>query len=427
MGERTAVRGSRPSRRYQYLLGDTPRERARLAFQAKLWDPISCQLFDRIGVGHGWKVLEVGPGQGSLHLELRRRVEAPVDVVERSPVFTTRLARLCRRDGLGADRVWQMDLIDAPLPRAEYDLIFLRWVFLFLPDPGAHVKKLVRALKPGGILAIQDYHRETLSMVPRPEEWTRFILADLAFFASQGGYASIAGYLPEMYRRAGLRVDDITVTVKTGHPGSAVWRWLSTYFLGVLDRYAKFPPFTRVDAKRLRKHWLAASREQTSLLIAPALLDVVGRKAGKLAMAVMIVIAAGSPMIAQGALPSGVVRVLFGAADRVRNSAGTETCRIAKPLSPPVTFERGVTEISYAVELEPKIVKAAAAQLTAPPGQGALTAIACNVFTLVPGGFSQTQLGHTVSRADKKPLASGAYKLRITVDGQTADVRFTVK
>jgi hypothetical protein len=49
------------------------------------------------------------------------------------------------------------------------------------------------------------------------------------------------------------------------------------------------------------------------------------------------------------------------------------------------------------------------------------------VFTLVPGGFSQTQLGNTVSRADKKPLASGSYKVRITVDGQNVEVPFTVK
>jgi SAM-dependent methyltransferase len=266
------------SRRYTYLLGDTPRERARLAFQAKLWDPVSHALFDRIGVRRGWKVLEVGPGQGSLHLELRKRVKGPVDVVERSPVFARRLARLCRRDGFGPDRMWQVDLIDTPLPRATYDLIFIRWVFLFLPNPEAHVKKLARALKPGGILAIQDYHRETLAMVPRPEEWTRFVLADLAFFASQGGHASIGGYLPEMYRRAGLTVEDVGLTAKSGRPGSAVWTWLSTYFLGVLDRYTNFAPFTKRDAARLRRQWLAASRQKTSLLIGPALLDIVGRK-----------------------------------------------------------------------------------------------------------------------------------------------------
>jgi SAM-dependent methyltransferase len=270
----------RRSRRYEYLLGDTPKERARLAFQARLWDPVSHQLFDRIGVRRGWRVLEVGPGQGSLHLELRRRVRGPIDAVERSPVFAERLKRRCRRDGLGEGHVWQTDLLDASLPRDAYDLIFVRWVFLFLPNPQAHVTKLARALKPGGILAIQDYHRETLGMVPRPEEWTRFVLADLAFFASQGGYASIGGFLPQMYRRAGLRVDDIFLTVKSGHPGSAVWKWLTAYFLGVLDRYAKFRPFSAHDARRLRRHWLAASRDRTSLLIGPALLDVIGTKKG---------------------------------------------------------------------------------------------------------------------------------------------------
>lgn len=81
-----------------------------------------------------------------------------------------------------------------------------------------------------------------------------------------------------MYRRAGLTLDDIVVTVKTGHPGSATWRWLSTYFLGILDRYAAFPPFTRRDAVRLRRAWIAAACEKTSLLVGPALLDVVGRK-----------------------------------------------------------------------------------------------------------------------------------------------------
>ena len=148
-----------------------------------------------------------------------------------------------------------------------------------------------------------------------------------------------------MYRRAGLKVEDINVTVKSGRPGSAVWTWLSTYFLGVMERYAKLPPFTTADGRRLRRHWLAASRDKTSLLIAPALLDVVGRKTGKLVVAVALLLA-GSPISGQMALPPGVVRVSFGVADRVRDSAGTETCRIPKPLATPPVFERGVTEIT---------------------------------------------------------------------------------
>ena len=63
-----------------------------------------------------------------------------------------------------------------------------------------------------------------------------------------------------------------------GRPKSPVWNWLTTYFMGVMDRYAEFPPFDRAQAAHLRRYWLTASGSATSRLIAPALLDVVGQK-----------------------------------------------------------------------------------------------------------------------------------------------------
>ena len=83
-----------------------------------------------------------------------------MDVVEPSRVFAERIAALARRDGLGAGRVWGSTLADAALPRGAYDLIFARWVFLFMPDPAERIAQLAAALRPGGVLAIEDYERE---------------------------------------------------------------------------------------------------------------------------------------------------------------------------------------------------------------------------------------------------------------------------
>ncbi len=265
-------------KRYSYLLGDARREAARLRKQAQLWDPVSLALFDRIGIKKGWRILEIGPGQGSLHVELRRRAGRAVDAVERSPVFAVALDRRCRRDGLGPGTIWQTDLISAPLPEASYDLIFTRWVFLFLPNPQAHIRKLVRALRPGGRLAIQDYHRETMALVPRSPDWEAFLEADRLFFASEGGDVSVGGWLPDLCRKSGLELESTEVTIKSGHPGSPVWKWLSTYFLDIMPRYTAFPPFGSAAARRLVRHWRAAARQPTSILVGPALLDVVGRK-----------------------------------------------------------------------------------------------------------------------------------------------------
>lgn len=267
--------------RYRYLLGDSRGEAARLRFQAKLWDPVSHALFDRLGVRPGWKVLEIGPGQGSLHMELRRRVKGPIDAVERSTPFADRLRKLCARDGRGKGAIWEMDLIDAPLPEGKYDLIFARWVFLFLPEPEKHLRKLARALKPGGRIAIQDYHRESMALYPRPRDWAALMAADQAFFKTQGGDASIGGRLPALYKRAGLIPESAKAEMKTGLPGSDVWIWASWYFLDVMPRLGRLKPFTPAAARRTSAAWRAAARRPESLFVAPSVIDAVARKPRK--------------------------------------------------------------------------------------------------------------------------------------------------
>jgi hypothetical protein len=127
---------------------------------------------------------------------------------------------------------------------------------------------------------------------------------------------------------------------------------------------------------------------------------------------------------APASLPAGVRSVSFGQAQRY-SGPGKEMCAIVRPLPSPAVFERGATEISYAVELEPRVVKSASARVIAPAGQE-LRAVPCNVFMPIKGGFTQTQLGNTLSRADKAPLRSGQYILRITVDGQTIQIPFEI-
>ena len=263
---------------FNYLLGDSRQESARLSRQSQLWDPVTFALFDRLKLKKGMRVLEIGPGRGSIYFELRKRVRGSIDAVERSPVFARSLAELSKKDSFGEGQVWISDLIDSKLPRNHYDLIFTRWVFLFLPNPQAHLKKLLHSLKPGGRLVIQDYHRETLGMVPTPRHWQEFLAADQAFFKSQGGNASVGNLIPDLLRELGVDQVQVEVHIKTGHPGSATWNWLTDYFMMVLDRYSKFKPFSKSKAQALRQDWKAYSQEPSSVLIAPTLVDIVATK-----------------------------------------------------------------------------------------------------------------------------------------------------
>jgi SAM-dependent methyltransferase len=265
-------------RQPKYLLGDSRRESARLRAQARLWDPVSHALFDRLGVSRGWKILEIGPGQGSLHRELRRRAKGPIDAVERSPVFARRLRTLSAGDGYPPGRLWCSELSVVDLTPSYYDLIFARWVFLFLPDPAAHLKQLVRALKPGGRIALQEYHRETFAIVPLPDRWQTFLAAERHVYGAAGGDVTIGGRLPHLFDDVGLDVVEVVPTVMTGGPDTAVWAWVSDYYVPILSRYTQYKPFNQAAAARLRRQWLSAARQPSSMMIAPAVLDVVGRR-----------------------------------------------------------------------------------------------------------------------------------------------------
>ena len=125
-----------------------------------------------------------------------------------------------------------------------------------------------------------------------------------------------------------------------------------------------------------------------------------------LSLTILIALGMATPSQQAGVrLPAGVKSVSFGQAQRY-SGIGKEMCAIVRPLPSPAVFERGVTEISYAVELEPRVVKSASARVVAPAAQE-LSAAGCNLFTPVKGGFSQTQLGNTLVARRQGTVAPG--------------------
>ncbi|MEM6751189.1 MAG: methyltransferase domain-containing protein [Planctomycetota bacterium] len=139
----------------QYILThDTEHEAERLDRMARLFDPQMHVAFDRIGVGPGWKCLEVAAGAGRIGQWLTDRVGREGHVVV-SDIDTSLFA-----GSAGANlEVKQIDLRRDEIGE-DYDLICGRAFLHHLPECHDTLERLAAALKPGGWLVIvePDFH-----------------------------------------------------------------------------------------------------------------------------------------------------------------------------------------------------------------------------------------------------------------------------
>jgi SAM-dependent methyltransferase len=119
-------------------------------FLAAAYDPMTTERLAQTGVGPGWRCLEVGAGGGSVARWLARRV-APTGRVTATDIKPERIPAT---EGL---EVLRHDIVRDPLPEGAFDLIHSRLVLLHLPERIAVLDRLVRALKPGGVLQLDEF------------------------------------------------------------------------------------------------------------------------------------------------------------------------------------------------------------------------------------------------------------------------------
>src|SRR5437899_2000281 len=100
----------------------------RLRLAEAVFDPVTTSRLTFLGVGPGWRCLEVGAGAGSIAVWLARRV-APSGQVTASDIDTRFLDRLEPQPGL---EVLRHDITGVGLPPATFDLVHARLVLQHL-------------------------------------------------------------------------------------------------------------------------------------------------------------------------------------------------------------------------------------------------------------------------------------------------------
>jgi SAM-dependent methyltransferase len=132
-------------------------ERQRLIAQSTLVAPLTNRLFKSAGIGSGLHVLDIGSGSGDVAFLAARLVgpEGSVVAVDRDPAQVAFAERRARASGLSNVRFVIGDFRAIELSRAV-DAIVGRLVLMYVADPLDALRRAVRNLKSGGVVALQE-------------------------------------------------------------------------------------------------------------------------------------------------------------------------------------------------------------------------------------------------------------------------------
>src|SRR2546421_9600 len=121
------------------------KERERLAAIEAMGDPFTIECLEKIGVGEGWRCLEIGAGGGSIAEWLCGRVGPSGKVVATD--LQTKLLEAIETSNL---EVRKHDITKGDLEQETFDLVSARKVLEHLPQPTQALSRFAAAVRPGG-------------------------------------------------------------------------------------------------------------------------------------------------------------------------------------------------------------------------------------------------------------------------------------
>ncbi|WP_327182441.1 methyltransferase [Streptomyces sp. NBC_01334] len=207
-----------------YLLDNRqPEAGERFDAFAALFDATTLRHFEAFGVGPGWRCWEAGAGGTSVVSWLAKKV-GPTGKVLATDIDTSRLTSVARPPV----EVRVHDLGTEEPPMEGFDLVHARLVLVHVPDRERALRSMVKALRPGGRLLIEDAdpalqpllcpdeHGPEQQLANRLRHGFRKLLAD------RGADLSYGRKLPRLLREAGLRRVEADAYFPVTSPACAV-------------------------------------------------------------------------------------------------------------------------------------------------------------------------------------------------------------
>ena len=139
----------------QYILSSGRTGHDRLRMLCEIHDPHTRDLLERVGLLSSHRYVEFGCGLGFVARWAATRVSW-VTAIDLSEEHLKEARRLAELESLTNIEFLQRDVYDHGLPPQAFDLSYSRWVLMHLKQPIDAMRKILEALKPGGIMVCEE-------------------------------------------------------------------------------------------------------------------------------------------------------------------------------------------------------------------------------------------------------------------------------
>jgi SAM-dependent methyltransferase len=225
-----------------YALGHSDRELERLSAQSRMLEPFTRQLLQEAGLAPDTRVLDVGSGHGDVALLVRRLTGDAGEVIG---VDTSAGAVAAATDRVGRLGITNVRFIEGNAAEMvfdrPFDAVVGRLVLMYSPDPLATLRKLIRHVRPGGLIVLQEFDvHGCFSFPPLPlyDTCVRWLVAT---FERTGADPRLGLKLFSLLTKAGLRSPSLRLdAVIAGGPDSPAVGAISEVIRSLLPAMEKF-------------------------------------------------------------------------------------------------------------------------------------------------------------------------------------------
>jgi SAM-dependent methyltransferase len=174
-----------------YALGGTLTEQERLMAQAQGLEETAAWMLDRMSIKEGCRAVDIGCGPIGITNLLSERVGSQGFVVgvEREPRFVQMARAELHERGLHNVKIIEADALQTGLARNAYDIVHERLILINLPPASqdALLVEMFSLLKPGGVIALQEFDSASYVCYPEHPSWSLlFNIWNDAFHATGG-------------------------------------------------------------------------------------------------------------------------------------------------------------------------------------------------------------------------------------------------